>query len=308
MKRKPFTLRSPLSVALLLCAALLCAPLLAQAQTPPKPKPKRNQSRNRKARTRNNRAGKEKDTSLKSLCPEDLPGTCPGTFSLVYTFTARARPRQGDNPTDLRGLGLAFNVYVTPRLFLELDQDHVLSQRAAEQVRATGVGDTTLIVGGDVLLEKPRSPRPGLALLYGLKLPTASARTELGSGHVDHQVALNLHKTFAHDYLEFDAGLILARTPNSENMRVATLGAGVLSGLVQHSLNARHLLHFQLDATLPGHGYKGDLAALSFWQVRLNERIALRVGALTGLTSNTPRVGAYVALQWEDNLRRWRRR
>ena len=117
---------------------------------------------------------------------------------------------------------------------------------------------------------------------------------------------VNLHKNLGRKYFEYDAGLILARVPTSDGSRITTLGGGVMSGLTQYNLNRRNLLHFQLDATLPGHGYKGDLSALSFWQTRLNEHLALRLGATTGLTSNTPRAGLYATFVWEDNLRRWR--
>lgn len=297
-------MRLPIILPMILLVAWLS--LTALAQTSPKPKPRRTQMRTRRARTRNNRAGRDKEKNQKALCPEDLKGTCPGTFSLVYGFVAHTRPRQGDNATDQRSLGMAFNVYLTPRIFLELDSNHVISQQAAGQPRATGVGDTAVIAGADVLLEGKRAP--GVALLYGIKLPTASALKGLGSGKIDQQFAANIHKSYGRNYFEYDAGVIFARLPNGDGTRVSTLGAVVMSGLTQYALNRRHLLHFQLDATLPGHGYKGDLSALSFWQARLNEHVSMRLGAVTGLTSNTPRAGFYGAFIWEDNLRRWWRR
>ena len=277
-------------------------PHAAFAQTPPKPSPRRTRKPPRQARTRNNRAGRD-PKKQKELCPEDLKGTCPGTFSLVYTAVANTRPAQGDNPTDARSLTLAFNVYVTPRIFLELDQTHVLSQRAVAQPRANGVGDSIAIAGIDALLESKRTP--GVAVLYGVKVPTANAAQGLGTGKVDQQFAVNIHKQFGRKYFEYDAGLIFARVPNNEGTRVATLGGVVLSGVTQYALNKHHLLHLQLDATLPAHGYKGDLAALSFWQPRLNDHVSVRLGATTGITSNVPRAGFYAALVWEDNVRRW---
>ena len=243
---------------------------------------------------------------MKEICPQDLKGTCPGTFTLAYTFAVNLRPRRGDNPMDLRNLGMSFNVYVTPRIFLELDQSHVISQQAAGQPRVTGVGDSGVVTGLDVSLEGKKAP--GVALLYGVKLPTASVAKGLGSGKADQQVTANIHKTFGKTYLEYDTSLILVRVPNTEGTRVSTLGTSVMSGVLQRSLTPRQLLHFQLDATLSGHSYKSDLAALSFWQTRLNDHVSLRLGGGAGLTSNAPRAGFYLAFIWEDNLRRWGRR
>src|SRR5438270_9878881 len=92
----------------------------------------------------------------------------PGVLQLEYGFNGNWRAPANSSEQDTP---LALRFAVSRRLLLEFDGDTPLSQ-AADGVRVTGAGDTQL--GIQAVLQHEARSRPGVALAYYIKLPSAS--------------------------------------------------------------------------------------------------------------------------------------
>jgi hypothetical protein len=84
--------------------------------------------------------------------------------------------------------------WLTSRVAGILAFDPVLSQVNDAGIRHTGVGDVWLRVAFTVMNDTSRKLKAGAQ--YGVKIPTASAEQELGSGRVDHRLGVALDKTW----------------------------------------------------------------------------------------------------------------
>jgi len=233
--------------------------------------------------------------------PATVIGTCPGTYSFGYGFTANDRPRHG-GPQTLKA-GLSFLVYFTRRTFFEIDQDNVVSIKPAIGNRVTGVGDTTLYVGADALLEG--KGRPGISVLYGIKLPSASSTKGIGSGEVDHVLIAAIGKTFGRTYLEFDGGDYIAGRSNATGFDHLPFA----SAFVNHKLgnSGKYKLHFEIGGDFATSVSNADMYSLNYLETRLSGKdartvVAFRAGAKFGLTPNVSRAGLYLSLKVGGNL------
>jgi len=235
--------------------------------------------------------------------PNTVKGTCPGTYSFVYGFNARTRPRHGGAQTEKAGL--AFLAYFTRRTFFEVDNDNVISTKAPGANRVTGFGDTTVYVGADVVLEG--KGRPAVTFEYGFKAPTASSTKGIGSGLVDHTVIGAVSKFF-HDnrtYLEFDGGDYIARVKSDgfDHFPFA-------SALLKQKLGKadKFKLHFEVGGDFATSKSNADMYSLNYLETRLSRKdsktyVGLRTGAKFGLTPNLSRAGLYVAIKVGGNLK-----
>ena len=232
--------------------------------------------------------------------PATVIGTCPGTFSLSYGFSANASPRHGGPQTERAGF--AFAVYVTRRVFLEIDNDNVVSVKSAPNPRVTGFGDTTFYVGADAVLEG--KGRPGITVLYGLKAPTASETKGLGSGEVDHTLLAAFGKTLGSEsrsYLEFDIGDYIARDSTTHNFDHFPFAAGIF----ERKLGAtkKYRWHTEVGGSFATSASNADMYTLNYLQTKLTDHVAIRTGARFGLTPNSPRAGIYLAVKFSGNLK-----
>jgi hypothetical protein len=232
--------------------------------------------------------------------PNTVVGTCPGTYSFTYGFSANASPRSGGAQTEKAGF--AFAVYMTRRIFLELDNDNVVSSKASPDPRITGFGDTTLYVGADALLEK--KGRPGITVLYGVKAPTASSRKGLGSGEVDHTLIGAFSKTLGREsrtYFEFDIGDYIAGETNSRGFNHFPFAAGILRRKLDR--DKKYTLHLEIGGDFATKNSDADLYTLDYLETKLSDHVSLRTGGRFGLTTNVSRAGLYLALKFSGNLK-----
>jgi hypothetical protein len=229
--------------------------------------------------------------------PETVIGTCPGTYSFGYGFTANAAPRHGGAQTEKAGF--AFSVYVTRRISLEIDNDNVLSSVNAPAERVTGFGDTSLYVGWDALLEA--KGRPGISLVYGVKLPTASSRKGLGSGEVDHTLLGLVGKTLDKSYIEFDVGDYIAHESGAGGFDHFPFASAFLNQKL--GSGKKYKLHFEVGGDFATSKSNADMYTLDYLETKLSDHFALRTGARFGLTPNVSRAGLYLALKVSGRLK-----
>lgn len=237
---------------------------------------------------------------------EPKPGTDPGSFFFIYGVNASARPRHKEGTATKVVGGFGFNVYLTRRIFVEVDNDNFVSRKPLLGSRATGVGDTLLIVGGDALLEDSETSRPNVAFFYGIKLPSASSEKGLGSGKIDHvlfgTVNKNLGGRFSKSFVELDfveyfagrgAGNGFAKTSN-------------LAGVYRQWLNdgRTNRLHFEIGGTFATKESNAEMYTLDYFEHFFrNKTMSFRIGGKFGLTPNVPRAGVYVALTVNGKLK-----
>jgi hypothetical protein len=235
------------------------------------------------------------------FCDTSKPGTCPGTFSFSYGFTAGARPRHSAGTSQRAVGGFAFSTYVTRRVFVELDNDNFVSRKPDIGPRTTGIGDTVLIVGGDPLLEKEGSSRPAIYALYGVKIPTASSTKGIGSGEVDHFVAAAVNRTLDRSYLELNFTEYFSGKTGSGGFDETSSLAGVFQRTVGRKGKAK--LHFEVGGTFATQASNAEMYTLDYVQFAVNDRAAIRIGGKFGLTPNVSRAGLYLALKINGNLK-----
>jgi hypothetical protein len=221
--------------------------------------------------------------------PDTVEDTCPWTYTLIYGFTANAAPRDGG--ADTAKAGLAFNLYLDHRDFVEVDNDNVLSSHQAPADRVTGFGDTTFYVGRDLVLDKPQ--HPSITIEYGIKAPTASKDKGLGSGQVDHTYLVAVGKSVDKTSLEFDIGDYLAG--NGSGFDHAPFWTAIVKQKVGEA--QKFAVHAEVGGDFATSQAKADAYTLDYLETVLNKHVTLRTGGRFGLTSNVARAGVYVGVK-----------
>lgn len=232
--------------------------------------------------------------------PDTVVGTCPGTLTFTYGFTANASPRHGGAQS--KKLGLAFAVYVTRRLFVEVDNDNMVSTKTARAPRVTGFGDTTVYAGYDALLEGPG--RPSITLIYGIKASTASSAKGLGSGEMDHTILSAIGKTFGfqnRSYAEFDVGDYIAGRSSANGFDHFPFAAGIFERKLDDK--KRYKLHMEVGGDFATSESNAGMYSLNYLQTTLSPNLAIRTGVRIGLTPNVSRAGLYVALKFSGRIK-----
>lgn len=237
------------------------------------------------------------------FCDRDTIGTCPWSYTFTYAFNAASRPRHSAGTAAVMGAGFSFFTYVTPRVFFEIDNDNVISQKEQNVDRVTGVGDTTLIVGGDLLVEDEEGPQPGISLLYGIKLPSASQSKGLGSGEIDHLLLGSMGKSFGLDsrnFLGVDAGVYFAGKGSGEYYKIPI---ATLSFERVLTCSRKFTLHTEIGGSFRTEDVNAEISNLTFLKVKLSDRAQWRIGGKFGITPNSPSVGIYTAIRFSGNLK-----
>jgi hypothetical protein len=236
----------------------------------------------------------------------EKPGTDPGTFFFIYGVNALARPRHEDGTASKVVGGFGFNVYVTRRIFVEIDNDNFVSRKPLLGTRTTGFGDTSLLVGGDAVFENSETSRPNVSFFYGVKFPSASAEKQLGSGEIDHvlfgTVNKNLRGRFAKSFVELDFVEYFAGKGGGNGFAKSSSLAGVFRQWLNDSRTNR--LHFEVGGTFATKESNAEMYNLDYFEHFLpGKRMSFRIGGKFGLTPNVSRAGLYVALTLNGKLK-----
>ena len=210
----------------------------------------------------------------------------PGVLQLEYGFNGNWRAPGGSSEADTP---LALRFAVSRRLLLEFDGDTPVSQ-AAGGARVTGAGDTQL--GLQAVLEHEAPSRPGLALAYYVKLPSASARRGLGTGRVDHSVLALFSKKVGKTDFDFNAVYLLAgRTTDAGHASSAQAALAASLGV-----SKRFGVQGELSGFTRNDAQAGAMFTLGVVTYQVNRRLVLDGGLRAGLTRDAPRVGAVAGL------------
>lgn len=94
--------------------------------------------------------------------------------------------------------GLAFGV--APNLDIRWTSDNVLF--SGSELQSPGVGDSW--IGARYRVNEQRRLLPSLGILYSFKIPIASQKDGLGSGYIDHSIALFASKDIGQVHADFN--------------------------------------------------------------------------------------------------------
>ena len=210
----------------------------------------------------------------------------PGVLQLEYGFNGNWRAPGGSSEVDTP---LALRFAVSRRLLLEFDGDTPVSQ-AAGGARVTGAGDTQL--GLQAVLEHEADARPGVALAYYVKLPTASAAKGLGTGRVDHSALALVSKKVGKTDFDFNAVYLLAgRTTDAGHASSAQAALAA-----SRNVSKRFGVQGELSGFTRNDAQAGALFTLGVVTYQVNRRLVLDGGLRAGLTPEAPRLGAVAGL------------
>ena len=211
----------------------------------------------------------------------------PGVLQLEFGYNGNFRAADFKSQQDAP-LGLRFAV--SRRLLVELDLDNPYSQTDKTNFRQTGAGDTML--GAQFVLQPETESRPGIAFAYYVKLPTASARKNLGTGRVDSNFIGLFSKKIGGTTIDFNAIYLLAGRTGGTGR--ASSGRAALA--VSRSLTQKLGIAGEISGYSRNDQQSGAMFGLGVFSYRLAKRVSLDSGVRFGLTSGAARVGVVAGI------------
>ena len=180
---------------------------------------------------------------------------------------------------------LALRFAVNRRILLELNTDSPFSIKDRSGFRQTGAGDTQL--GIQAVLQPENKTRPGIALAYYIKLPTASKEKNLGTGRVDHNFIGLFSKTIDKTTIDFNAIYLLAGRTSSNGHA----SSGQAAFAVTQAITKKFGIQGEISGLSRNDEQNGAMFALGVITYKIGKRVSLDTGARFGLTKDAPRFG-----------------
>jgi Putative MetA-pathway of phenol degradation len=157
-------------------------------------------------------------------------------------------------------------------------------------MRDSGAGDTQ--IGIQAVLQHGKETRPGIAIAYYIKLPSAAQAKGLGTGRIDHNFIGFVSKKIGRTTVDFNAIYLLAgRMTNNGH---ASSGQAALAA--SYDLTKRWGIQGEIGGFSRNDSQPGALFALGAVTYQVNRRLILDSGARFGLTADAPRAGAFVGM------------
>ena len=185
---------------------------------------------------------------------------------------------------------LALRFAVNRRILIELDTDSPYSQKDLSGARNTGAGDTQL--GIQAVVQSENKARPGIALAYYVKLPTASREKNLGTGRVDNSFIGLVSKKFGQTTVDFNAIYLFAGRTSGAGF--ASSGQAALA--VSRNLTKQFGVQGEISGLSRSDMQSGAMFALGVVTYQVNRRLSFDSGLRFGLTAGAPRVGAVAGI------------
>lgn len=212
-----------------------------------------------------------------------------GVLQLDYGYNGDFHARQMQA---MQAATINLNFALTDSLLLEFANDNVASQTDAAGSRQTGIGNTSLGLQWTALAEKPN--HPSLALAYLATLPTGSQQKGLNNGRTTHKVTGLISKQIGKTDVDLNASLLLNGIAEKKSYdKGVQLALGFTRSLRRGFGLQWEVVGETLDADEP----RGAFALWSLtWQP--NARIQFDAGMRYGLTTNAPRFGVFVGINF----------
>ena len=210
----------------------------------------------------------------------------PGVLQLEFGYSANFH---APGVSVAQDMPLALRFAISRRLLLEFDGDNPTSQTVGG-TRTTGIGDTQL--GIQVVLQHESESRPGVAVAYYVKLPSASSMKGLGTGRIDHNFVALVSKKIGKTTIDFNAiYLVAGRTSNKGH---ASSGQAALA--LSRELTRRFGLQGEISGFSRNDEQPGALFVLGAVTYQVNRRLVLDSGMRAGLSPDAPRTGFFAGM------------
>jgi hypothetical protein len=208
-------------------------------------------------------------------------------------------------PLTLKYLGERFDVGIAiPFLYLESEEgvtqiDGQLTQgrdRRRESASASGLGDIILKGRWFLVDDRPGSWVPAVTPVVRLKLPTADADKNLGTGEVDYGAAVEFDKQVGRLSVFGDVSYTIIGDPPGENLRNRP---GVSIGVgydLTPTLNVSALLDWRRAIVARA---KDPVDLIGTLLIRLSPTMSLMPAVLIGLSDGSPDFGVGVELAYK---------
>ena len=206
----------------------------------------------------------------------------PGVLQLEFGYDGNFHSTDFKSQEDAP---LALRFAVNRRILLELDTDSPYSLKDRDGFRQTGAGDTQL--GIQAVLQPENKTRPGIALAYYIKLPTASKEKNLGTGRVDHNFIGLFSKTIDKTTIDFNAIYLLAGRTSSNGHA----SSGQAAFAVTQAITKKFGIQGEVSGFSRNDEQNGAMFALGVVTYQIGKRVSLDTGARFGLTKDAPRFG-----------------
>jgi len=180
---------------------------------------------------------------------------------------------------------VALRFAISRRVLVEFDLDSPYSVRGPLGSRQTGWGDGQL--GLQVVVQHEDRSRPGFAIAYYIKVPTASARRGLGTGKADHSLVGLVSKTVRKTTVDFNAIYLLA----GRTLRNSHTSSGQGAFAVTQKLNKRFGIQGELSGSSRNDRQPGAMFGLGVATYQINRRMIIDGGVRMGLTPDAAHVG-----------------
>lgn len=217
----------------------------------------------------------------------------PGRFRITSSITANDRTRQG-GATKQKG-SVNFTLRLNRRLTVGASNDFFSAKKPEGGERSKGLGNTTLSVKTDIVVENNDEPAPGsLAVTYSVTLPTASVSKGLGSGRVDHKFLASGTIPVGESDVGLDLGVLISGRQGERGFRRTGLMAFTFDRPLDS--NGKYKFHTEMDFASRADDSPSEIYALSWLTYKINPTFSLRGGIRNGITPNTPRVGGIFTL------------
>jgi hypothetical protein len=237
-------------------------------------------------------------------------------YEYTFGFDAKASPRHRDQGQPTEKASSSLRIDMTSWFWFKVGNDDFVWKRKADGGTTNGVGNTRLTFNADAVTEDDTgvSARPSLSFTYTVKLPTGSTSKGLGSGRVDHEVIVEVAKSFGdaaivggkvrrRTNIAVDLGGYFAGNPGTSgftNVGELTIGlTHVLDSLVEK----KYKYYGELDLSTHAKDTLSEIYALNELRIKLSDKFRFRVGVRTGITPNSPRFGVYGSITYSGSLR-----
>lgn len=237
-------------------------------------------------------------------------------YEYTFGFDAKASPRHRDEGRPSQKVSSSFTLDLAPWFWVKVANDNFIWKNRADGGTTNGIGNTRLTFNADAVTEDDTgvSARPSLSFIYTIKLPTGSTVKSLGTGRVDHEVLVEVGKSFGsaaildgkvrkRDNLAVDIGGYFAGNSGASGFtNVGELSIG-LTHVIDSLDKKKYKYYGEIDLSTHAKDTLSEIFALNELKVKLSDKFRFRIGVRTGITPNSPRFGVYGSITYSGSLR-----
>jgi hypothetical protein len=233
-----------------------------------------------------------------------LFGQSLGDFQLSYGYNYVLGARKDVLTSNKESAPAKFAFFFSPRFSVRVEASSVKSLKTEGLSRDTGAGDTAFGTNYILITEDPEKKRPGFAVDYSAKVPTASKG--LGSGGVDHQLLAMFSRSFTKRlYGEIDVGVYIAGVAQGSSTKSGLISLVGSSGLGHGNAgDFKWNVLEEVDFATSVQGSPTSLISTTLLTRSLNSKWSVAGGINVGVTPYDPKFGFTFGVKYSGSFRK----